>query len=449
MRGMNVLKWKLHWQIFTALVIAAAISLVIKGTGAEDSALGMALLSTCDFLGKLFMNALKMIVVPLIVSSIICGIMSLGSERNFGRMGLKVVIYYTLTGLFAVAVGLILVNVIRPGVVELATAEQIMGQSQRPEEFIHKVEGRGVGDLVNIFLRMVPPNIVHAATDNGQLLGLIFFSLLFGFFVGQLPQRLREFQADFWESINGVVMKVTDLIIRFAPIGVFGLVTPILVRTGFGLFKPLSLFFVTVLLGLLVHVAVSLGLLLRYAGKVKPWQHFRAMAPVLLTAFSTASSAATLPVTMETVERDAGVSNKTASFTLPLGATMNMDGTALYECVVVVFIAQIYGVLEGFEFGLVAQITVVLLALLTSIGVAGIPAASLVAISIILGVVGLPLEAVGLVWVVDRILDMCRTAVNVFSDTCGAVIIGRSEGEVGIYPEHDPTGDGTQAEVGV
>ena len=157
------------------------------------------------------------------------------------------------------------------------------------------------------------------------------------------------------------------------------------------------------------------------------------MSPVMLMAFSTASSAATLPVTMETVKRDAGVSDRTASFTLPLGATVNMDGTALYECVVVIFIGQIYGVLQGFEIGFATQFTVVLLALLTSVGVAGIPAASLVAITVILGVVGLPLEAVGLIWVTDRILDMCRTSVNVFSDTCGAVIIGRSEGESGIY----------------
>jgi len=232
-----------------------------------------------------------------------------------------------------------------------------------------------------------------------------------------------------------LMMRVTDFIIRFAPIGVFGLVTPIIVRTGFGLFKPLALFFFTVLLSLAFHFFINLGLLLKVVGRINPIYHYRAMAPVLVMAFSTASSTATLPVTLETVQKNAGVSSRISSFTLPLGATVNMDGTALYECVVVVFIAQIYGVIAGFQFGLAEQFSVVVLALLTSVGVAGIPAASLVAITVILGVVGLPLEAVGLVWVTDRILDMCRTAVNVFSDTCGAAIIARTEGEAEVYSE--------------
>ena len=173
---------------------------------------------------------------------------------------------------------------------------------------------------------------------------------------------------------------------------------------------------------------------MHFFGRVKVIEHYKAMAPVLLTSFSTASSASTLPVTIEAVEREAGVSNRTASFMLPLGATINMGGTALYECTVVIFIAQLYGVLNGYQIGLVDQILVVMLSWLTSIGVAGIPAASLVAITVILGVVGLPVEAVGVVWVTDRILDMCRTMVNVFSDTVGAVIIDRSEGERTAYP---------------
>ncbi len=430
---MNPLRWKLHWQILSALGLALIISVIVKGASLEGSGFAAGLLSTCEFLGRFFMNALKMIVVPLIVSSIICGIMGLGSERSFGRMGIKVLLYYTVTGFLAIVVGLLMVNTVRPGVVERELAEQILGQAQHPEEFMHKVEGRGSTDIVNIFLRMVPPNIIAAATDNGQLLGLITFSLFFGFFISKLPEKLRDFQQSLWESVQQVMMMLTDLIIRFAPFGVFGLVTPILIRTGFSAFEPLLWFFLTVLAGLAFHIFVSLAILLKFVGNVSPLQHYRAMAPVLLTAFSTASSASTLPVTMETVEKNAGVSDRTASFTLPLGATVNMDGTALYECVVVIFIAQIYGVLQGFEIGIATQFTVLLLALLTSVGVAGIPAASLVAITVILGVVGLPLEAVGLVWVTDRVLDMCRTSVNVFSDTCGAVIIGKSEGEKSIY----------------
>lgn len=430
---MNPLKWKLHWQILTAIFLAVALGITIKMAGLAHSSFAVGLVSTCDFIGKLFMNALKMIVVPLIVSSIICGIMGLGSDRNFGRMGIKILIYYSISGLLAVIIGLLVVNIIRPGSVSSELAAQIVGQAQSADVFMDKVEGRGSSDMVNIFIRMVPPNIIKAATDNGQLLGLIVFSLLFGYFISKLPQKQLEFQSTLWESIQGVMMRITDLVIKFAPIGVFGLITPIILRTGFGLFKPLLLFFITVILALGIHFFLSLGFLLKFVAKVKPFQHLKSMTPVLLTAFSTASSASTLPVTLETVEKNAGVSNKTASFTLPLGATVNMDGTALYECVVIIFIAQIYGVLQGFEIGFATQFSVVILALLTSVGVAGIPAASLVAITVILGVVGLPVEAVGLVWVTDRVLDMCRTAVNVYSDTCGAVIIGKTEGEKNIY----------------
>ncbi len=223
-------------------------------------------------------------------------------------------------------------------------------------------------------------------------------------------------------------MRITDLIMRFAPLGVFALVARTVMDTGLAAFGPLALFVLTVVLALGVHFLVVLPLLLYFIGGVSPLRHYQAMGAALLTAFSTASSSATLPVTMECVEKNAGVSNKISSFVLPLGATVNMDGTALYECVAALFIAQAYGI----ELSMGTQFLVVLLALLTSIGVAGIPAASLVAIAIILGAVGLPLEGTGLILAVDRILDMLRTAVNVFSDSCGAVIIARSEGETGV-----------------
>lgn len=426
---MNPLRWPLHWQILAALGLAAAFGLTISLGGYASTPFALVVVGTAEFLGGLFMNGLKMIVVPLVVASIITGMFSLGGDRNFARMGLKTLAYYTFSSLVAILIGLAVVNVMRPGVVSPDLAQRITGQAQNPEEFLDKVEGKGASDLMGIFLRMVPTNVFEAATDNGALLGLITFSLLFGFFVTRLPEKHRTFQETLWQSTLAVVMGIADLVIKFAPIGVFGLVTPILVRTGFDLFAPLLWFFLTVLLGLALHFFVGLGLILRFLGRVSPFQHYKAMTPVLLTAFSTASSNATLPVTMETVEKSAGVSNRTASFTLPLGATVNMDGTALYECVVVIFIAQIYGVLQGYDMTFLMQFNVVVLALMTSIGVAGIPAASLVAITVILAAVGLPIEAVGLVWVTDRVLDMCRTSVNVFSDTVGAVVIARSEGE--------------------
>jgi Na+/H+-dicarboxylate symporter len=263
------------------------------------------------------------------------------------------------------------------------------------------------------------------------MLGLIFFSLLYGFFLTRVANQYAEVQYNFWQGMFEIMMRITDLVMRFAPLGVFALVAETVANTGLAAFAPLAKFFFTVVAALAIHFFLVLPMLLRFLGGVKPLRHYRAVSPALLTAFSTASSSATLPVTMECVEKNAGVSNKTTSFVLPLGATVNMDGTALYECVAVMFIAQAYGI----ELSLATQFTVVLLALLTSIGVAGIPAASLVAISIILSAVGLPLEGIGLILAVDRVLDMMRTAVNVTSDSCGAVIIAKSEGEQGILED--------------
>nr|WP_242467508.1 dicarboxylate/amino acid:cation symporter [Thiocapsa imhoffii] len=277
---------------------------------------------------------------------------------------------------------------------------------------------------------MIPTNIVEAAAA-GQMLGLIFFSLLYGFFLTRLQGVYAETQLNFWNGMFEIMMKITELVMKFAPIGVFALVAKTITETGLEAFGPLLLFFFSVVLALAIHFFLTLPLLLWLVGRVNPMRHYRAMGAALITAFSTASSSATLPVTMECVEKNAGVSNRTSSFVLPLGATINMDGTALYECVAVLFIAQAYGI----ELNLATQILVVVLALLTSIGVAGIPAASLVAIAIILTAVGLPLEGIGLILAVDRLLDMMRTSVNIFSDSCGAVIIAKSEGEQGILTD--------------
>jgi Na+/H+-dicarboxylate symporter len=438
---MNPFAWKLHWQIFLSLGLAVALGGVIVPALPEGFEPGF--VTFCQFIGSLFMNALKMVIVPLIVASIISGVMHLGAEQGVARMSLKTLAYYTASGAAAVIIGLVMVNLIRPGDVSAETASAMLGtgaQASSSEGLMTRIEGRAAADLFEIFLRMFPPNIVDAAANNGQLLGVIVFSILFGAFIGKLPKAQRETQQAFWESAQTVMLKLTDFIIRFAPIGVFGLVTPIVLQTGLAdLFGTLGWFFITVLLSLGLHFALTMSLALKTLGGVNPLRHYQAMAPVLLTAFSTASSSATLPLTMETVQKRAGVSNKTSSFTLPLGATVNMDGTALYECVVVIFIAQLYAATGQVALGIGDQALVVLLALLTSIGVAGIPAASLVAIAIILPAVGLPVEAIGVVWLTDRILDMCRTSVNVFSDTVGAVVIAQSEDE-SPYAATEPPG---------
>jgi len=422
-----MIKLKLHWQILIALLLA-----VLAGSlaGTESTLFGVRLYAVFDFIGTLFLNALKMLIVPLVMSSIIVGIAGIGSGGAFGRLGLKTLLYYLATSLFAILVGLVIVNLVAPGLVDGEPARHLLGMTANAGDVVAKVEGKGTGDLVEVFLRMVPTNVVAAAAE-GQLLGLIFFSLLFGFFMTKIDEAYAESMYNFWQGAFQVMMKITDWVMRFAPIGVFGLVAKVVASTGYSAFVPLAWFFVSVLAGLVVHFALVLPALLFLVGRVNPLRHYRAMAPALLTAFSTSSSAATLPLTLECVEKNAGVSNRTSSFVLPLGATVNMDGTALYECVAAMFIAQAYGI----ELGFVQQFTIVLMALVTSIGVAAIPSASLVAITIILAAIGLPVEAIGLILAVDRVLDMCRTSVNVFSDSCGAVIIARVTGENDVLGE--------------
>lgn len=420
---------KLHWQILIALVLA-----VVAGrlSGTDGSVLGVTLYAVYGFIGALFMNALKMIIVPLIMASIITGVSGMGGAEGLGRLGGKTLLFYMTTSLFAILTGLMLVNLLAPGIIDGEPARQVLGLSQQAaNEVAAKVADRSISDLSDVFLSMIPPNVIQAAAD-GQMLGLIVFSLLFGFFITRIDRDRGALLGSFWQGVADVMMGITDLIMKFAPLGVFGLVAKTVAGVGAEQINDLAVslgtFTLSVLLALAVHTLVTLPLMLRFLGGVSPLAHFGAMMPALLTAFSTASSSATLPMTMECVQDNARVSKRTSSFVLPLGATVNMDGTALYECVAAMFIAQAYGL----ELSFVTQFTVVLVALLTSIGVAGIPAASLVAITIILATVGLPAEGIGLILAVDRILDMFRTSVNVFSDSCGAVIIARTEGEKGI-----------------
>lgn len=428
------MKLKLHWQILIALIVAVIVGLLTGTTFIYHDFCW----EVYDFLGTLFLNALKMIIVPLIASSIICGVASTGGGRNFGRLGRKTLLYYMATSLAAILIGLILVNTIAPGLENGVGVKDKLGLHADTVQVQEQVSGRGARDIVDIFIRMVPTNVFAAAMDNGQMLGLIFFTLLFGYFMMSLPQKGKELLTGFWQAIFQVMMKITDLVMRFAPIGVFALLARTVSKTGFEAFVPLAKFFFTVVAALGIHFLVIMPLVLYFIGRVSPLKHYIAMAPALLTAFSTASSSATLPVTMDCVRDRAGVSNRVTSFVLPLGATVNMDGTALFECVAAMFIAQAYGLNLDFA----TQFTIVLVALMTSIGVAGIPKASLVAIMVILGAIGLPAEGIGLILAVDRVLDMCRTAVNIFGDSCGAVVIARSEGEKDVLTGPVPEGIG-------
>lgn len=398
-------KLKLHWQILIALVISVPFGFYLPQY-----------IDYVSWLGDLFLRALKMIIVPLILTSIVSGVTNIGDAQNLGKLGLKTILYYLSTSLAAILVGLTLVNLLQPGVGADLNFNKNVGEL-----------GLVSDTLGNILLRMVPTNIFDALV-SADMLAIIFFSILLGFFITKIAYEYKNLLLNLFNSGFEVMMKLTSFIIKFTPLGIFGIVAVVVAENRDSLPEiagRLSVYMAAVLLGLIFHAFVTLPLFLRIVGKVNPLAHAKAMTAPLLTAFSTSSSSATLPLTLEAVEHNIGVSNKITSFVLPLGATVNMDGTALYECVAAMFIAQAYGI----ELSFIQQAVVVFTALLASIGAAGIPMAGLVMITVILSSVGLPLEGVGLILAVDRILDMCRTTVNVWSDSCGAAIIAKTEGE--------------------
>ncbi|OGB67095.1 MAG: sodium:dicarboxylate symporter [Caldithrix sp. RBG_13_44_9] len=409
------MKLKLHWQIFIALSIG-----ILAGFLSRPLGLQFFVTEQLSVFGTIFLRCLRMVIIPLIFSSIVSGVTGISSAESFGRLSLKTFVYYISTSLIAILTGLFLVNLFQPGV-KPGLKEQL-GFEQLPEEFEANVDKLG-----DTLLGIIPTNPI-AAMAKGDVLPVIFFALLFGFFITRSPEPYRKMLTDFFQGIFTVMMQITQFIIRFTPVGVFALVAKIVAQTGSEIFGPLGNYMLVVFSGLVIHAFFSLPLLMFIFARVHPLKQFQAMSAALMTAFSTASSSATLPLTMDAMENKAGVSNRICSFVLPLGSTVNMDGTALYECVAVMFIAQVY----GFDLSLAQQFIVVLMALLVSIGAAGIPMAGLVMMTIILRAVNLPLEGVGLILAVDRILDMMRTSVNVWSDACGAAIIARSEGENGL-----------------
>ena len=366
-----------------------------------------------------FMSLLKMLIVPLILTSIVTGVASLGGGKDFGRLGGKTLLYYMTTSLLAITTGLIAVNLFQPGVGANLGLEI-------PKAF-EPAAGSSFGD---IFTRMVPPNVFNALGENGQMLQIIVFALLFGFFVARTPSPHGERILGFFQSAFEVMMRMAEWVLSLIPYGVFALMVKVVGETGLEPFKDLLVFMVIVTGTLLIHSTVVLPLLLKFLGRISPLGWARAMSPALMTAFSSSSSSMTLPVSMESAERRGGVSNRITSFVLPLGATINMDGTALYECVGVLFLSQYYAAHSAvFELTLSMQLFVVVTALLASIGAAGIPSAGLVLKAMILKALGLPDDGVLLLLAIDRPLDMLRTAVNVWSDSCGAAIIGRTEGD--------------------
>lgn len=405
-----------HGRLHNRVLIAMVLGLALGYLGGESAA------SKVGWMGVLFMRMLKMVIVPLVYISVTSGIASLGTGKELGVLGAKTLGYYMLTSLAAILVGQSIVLLIRPGV-----GANI--QPPDPEDIPEPTEFEGFGTFFFELAQRFLPEKPLEALASGQILSIIGFAIFTGVAISHSPTRARDAARSAFGSAFEVMMAMTSLVMKLLPLGVFGLITVTAANLDMDQVQAYGKYVVALFLGLAVHACVTLPILLRVLGKVSPAAHFRAMREALLTAFSTSSSSATMPVTLTCIEERAGISKRISNFVIPVGATVNMDGTALYECLGVMFIAQALGV----EMSIASQMVIVVTALAASIGAAGVPSSGLVMIFIVLEAVKMNTpEAAAIVAVmlsIDRPLDMLRTVVNIWSDSCGAAIIASSEGE--------------------
>jgi Na+/H+-dicarboxylate symporter len=395
---------KLHWQIFLALILGAVTGYLLPDT-----------VPYFDWIGTMFINALCMLIVPIMFFSItnsLVGVQRSGSD-NLRRLGTKTFAYYVMTMGIAIITGLVLVNWINPGGhIQLGEVSELPFNAQRIP-------------VRNMLTDIIPKNLFAAFAQNNTI-PVIFIAFLCGLVIPKISEKGRNVLSDFIEGGLELILKMTGIVIRFSPVGIFAVVAHQFALVGdlWSLVQTMLLYVLTVTAGLLIHSFVWLSLMLRFYG-ISPLKHLKNMSTPLITAFSTASSGATLPLTLHAVEHKDGVSPHVTNFTVPLGTAVNMNGTALLECVAVIFIAQAYDI----HLTIAQQIVIAVASLICAIGSAAVPMAALVMMALILNVVNLPLEGIGLIVGVDRILDMMRTSVNVYSDTCVAVMVAKSEGE--------------------
>ncbi|MBS4058037.1 MAG: dicarboxylate/amino acid:cation symporter [Bacteroidales bacterium] len=418
----------LHWQILIGMLAGVIFGLLAVNFGWIEF--------TGNWIkpwGIIFINLLKLIAIPLIIASLISGVSGLNDVSRLSRMGLKTISLYIVTTVIAISTGLLVVNLTNPG--KFLPHEKAMEFQQK---FASNLDQQAVGKSaangpLQFVVDLVPDNIFAALTNNGSMLQVIFFSLLFGVAIIMLPESKTKPIKDFFEALNEVVMKMIHLVMSVAPIGVFSLIAALLVDVAgsnptdtLALFSSLGMYALTVMIGLLVIVFVIYPFIIRTFTILRFKDFLKGIAPAQLLAFSTSSSAATLPMTMECCEDNLGVKKEISSFVLPLGATINMDGTSLYQAVAAVFIAQIYGM----DLDFMQQMTIILTATLASIGSAAVPGAGMIMLVIVLTSVGIPTEGIALVFAVDRPLDMMRTVVNVTGDATISCIIAHQENKL-------------------
>lgn len=420
----------LHWKIIIGMILGVVFGLLSITVGLDQF--------TSDWikpLGTIFINLLKLIAVPLVFASLIKGVASLSDISRLSRIGSRTVALYLTSTVIAVTTGLFIVNTLQPGKYfseekRIEFKEKYASKTEAKLDAAAQVKDQGP---LQFLVDIVPQNIVNATSDNRNMLQVIFFALLFGISMIMLPYEKTLYVKGFFDGVNDVILQIVDLIMLLAPYGVFALLASLMVDFSDGdvnnvieLFSALGFYSLAVVSGLLIMIFLVYPIILKIFTKIKYRDFFKGILPAQILAFSTSSSAATLPVTMERCEDHLGVSNEISSFVLPLGATINMDGTSLYQAVAAVFIAQSFGI----DLDLGQQLTIVLTATLASIGAAAVPGAGLVMLVIVLGAVGMDPEGVALIFAVDRILDMLRTVVNVTGDATVAIVIASSEGQL-------------------
>jgi proton glutamate symport protein len=417
-------KLALHWKILIGMALGILFGILLSFVPNGSDFIK-------DYIkpfGTIFINLLKLIAVPLILASLIKGVSDLKDISKLSQMGGRTILTYLITTLTAVTIGLILVNVIQPGKsISVETRNELVEAyaTNTQEKQAAAAKQKEAGPL-NALVEMIPSNIFLAASNNRNMLQVIFFALFFGIGMILLPQNKTKAVKDFFDSFNTIILKLIDLIMLAAPYGVFALLAALVVEApSLELFQALALYAITLLLGLAVMIVVYI-IIVRVFAKKKADFFMKGIAPAQLLAFSTSSSAATLPVTMECVEENLGVDEEVASFVLPIGATINMDGTSVYQGVAAVFIAQAFGL----ELSLAAQLGIVFTATLASIGTAAVPSAGIVMLVIVLAQAGIPEAGLALIFAIDRPLDMCRTIVNVTGDAAVSMIVGKSIGKL-------------------